>query len=551
VSVGLALLTLLAVPARPADAPDGPVELLFLYGSEKKDWINDVTKAFHASNPTVDGHPIRVIAEAKGSGDTIDELLEGGRKAHLISPASGAYLKIGNARAREKGEPDLVSSDPKNLVLSPVVIAMWKPMAKALGWPEKPIGWKDLRELAKAGDWSAVGYPQGGTFKFGHTHPESSNSGLITLFSEVYAATGKKKLTVADVEAPQTAEFLKDLERSVVHYGSSTGFFADTMFSKGGHSYLSAAVLYENLVVESYSPKIRGKLDDDVVAIYPKEGTFWSDHPVAVVERDWVTPLHRQAAKKYIDFLLQDEQQKKALKYGFRPGPSQDSGDLGAPIDRDHGADPSKPGGAVLDPPDVDVMKACLKAWRQYKKKARVVLVFDRSYKMNFNSKLFRAQDGAGEIIDALGPGDWVSILAFNDTLQWLEPGLVIRGDDDKAALKKKLEVEAKGKRKLFDAIAEAHKHLKEEQTPGVISAVVVLANGEPDRGSSLSLDDLLAKVKVGNGTKNETRIYTFAYGSAEDAEQLKAIAKATQAKAFEGKPDTVRKVMKELATFF
>jgi Ca-activated chloride channel family protein len=549
--LGLALLALLAVPARPADDPTGPIELLFLYGSEKKDWLNDVTKTFHDSSPTVDGRPIHVTAVPLGSGDTIDELLEGGRKAHLISPASGAYLKIGNDRARMKGEPDLVGPDPKNLVLSPVVIAMWKPMAKALGWPDKPIGWQDLRELAKARDWASVGYPQGGAFKFGHTHPESSNSGLITLFSEVYAATGKKRgLTVADVEAPATGAFVQDLELSVVHYGSSTGFFADAMFSKGGHSYLSAAVLYENLVVESYNPKIRARLSDDVVAIYPKEGTFWSDHPVAVVERDWVTPAHRQAAKKYTDFLRQDEQQRKALKYGFRPG--VDSVEIGAPIDRDHGADPTKPGpGGVLDPPDVDVMKACLKAWHQYKKKARVVLVFDRSYKMNFNSKLFRAQDGAGEIIDALGPGDWVAILAFNDGLEWLESGAVIRGDEDKAALKKKLEVEAKGKRKLFDAISEAHKHLREGASPGVISAVVVLANGEPDRGSSLSLDDLLAKVKVGGDGRSDTRIYTFAYGSAEEAADLKAIAKATQGKAYEGKPDTVRKVMKELATFF
>jgi Ca-activated chloride channel family protein len=37
-----------------------------------------------------------------------------------------------------------------------------------------------------------------------------------------------------------------------------------------------------------------------VVAIYQKEGTFWSDHPAGVVERDWVTPEHREAAKIHI-----------------------------------------------------------------------------------------------------------------------------------------------------------------------------------------------------------------------------------------------------------
>ena len=57
-----------------------------------------------------------------------------------------------------------------------------------------------------------------------------------------------------------------------------------------------------------------------MVAIYPKEGTFWSDHPVGIVEREWVTPAHREAAKVYIQYLLQRPQQERAITYGFRPG---------------------------------------------------------------------------------------------------------------------------------------------------------------------------------------------------------------------------------------
>jgi len=50
-----------------------------------------------------------------------------------------------------------------------------------------------------------------------------------------------------------------------------------------------------------------------------KEGTFWSDHPVGVVEREWVTSEHREAAKIYIQYLLARPQQLKAMQYGFRP----------------------------------------------------------------------------------------------------------------------------------------------------------------------------------------------------------------------------------------
>ena len=87
------------------------------------------------------------------------------------------------------------------------------------------------------------------------------------------------------------------------------------MFANGPQ-YLSAAVLYESMVVESYSEQ---NMPFPVVAIYPKEGTFWSDHPIGVVDREWVTPEHREAAKIYIQYLLDRPQQEHAITYGFRP----------------------------------------------------------------------------------------------------------------------------------------------------------------------------------------------------------------------------------------
>jgi Ca-activated chloride channel family protein len=545
-----ALLALFALEARPADEPGGPVELVFLYGSEKKDWINEVTKAFEAGNPTVDGRPIRVQAVPKGSGDTIEEVLaKDGMKAHLISPASGAYLELGNAMARQKGEKDLVGAKRNNLVLSPVIVAMWKPMAEALGWPGKEIGWKELHDLAANKDgWGSVGHPEWGRFKFGHTHPERSNSGLIALFAQVYAATGKKKLTVADVESPNTSAFLRDLQRAVVHYGESTGFFANQLFGNG-MDYLNAAVLYENLVIESYGPKYQGKLPAEVVAIYPKEGTFWSDHPVAVVEREWVTPQHRKAAEQYIAFLLQDEQQRKALKYGFRPG--VDSVEIGTPIDKAHGADPSKPGANVLRPPEVDVMKAALKAWARDKKHARVALVFDKSESMIWEKgKLENAKEGAKELVKQLGDEDSLALLVFNRKLFWVERGAKLKEEGARARLMKEIDaIDARGGTALYDAIASAHQHLQSTADPDTITAIVVLTDGQ-DEDSKMKLPELLGQIKVDN--KNSVmRIYTIAYGAEADKKVLEQIANITKAKAYVVPPATIRGVVKDIATFF
>ncbi len=99
-----------------------------------------------------------------------------------------------------------------------------------------------------------------------------------------YAAVGKVRgLTADDVTNNATRAFLTNVEGSVIHYGDSTGFFADKMFSKGP-SYLSAAVMYENLVAEANNSKNYPNLAYPVVAIYPKEGTFYSDHPLGVMQ---------------------------------------------------------------------------------------------------------------------------------------------------------------------------------------------------------------------------------------------------------------------------
>src|SRR5262249_23935168 len=150
-------------------------------------------------------------------------------------------------------------------------------------------------------------------------------------------------------------------------------------------------------------PQYKDKLPFPVVAIYPKEGTCWSDHPVGIVQRAWVKDEHREAGKIYIDFLLQRAQQEKALKYGCRPG--VESIPPGQPVDVDHGVDPKEPR-TILDLPPVPTLEASLKNWRQFKKHSRVVLVLDTSGSMNLGGKLVNAKKGAQQVLSMLGDED-------------------------------------------------------------------------------------------------------------------------------------------------
>jgi Ca-activated chloride channel family protein len=234
------------------------VVLTVAYGSEKKSWLEEQARAFERSGAkTKSGRPIRVEGRAMGSGEAVQDIVSGKLRAHVYSPASSAYPPLLNsAWMTSTGKTAPVVDEGEPPLLSPIVIAMWKPLAEALGWPGRPIGWADLMKVAadKRG-WGAYGHPEWGRFKLGHTHPDSSNSGLLSVLAEAYAGSGKMRgLTVADVEGGKTKALLTEIEGTVVHYGKSTGFFSDKMLQRGP-GYLSAAVQYENLVIESYGKR--------------------------------------------------------------------------------------------------------------------------------------------------------------------------------------------------------------------------------------------------------------------------------------------------------
>jgi len=525
-------------------APQGALELVFPYGSEKEKWINDVTAVFNqAGNKSKSGKAIFVRALPMGSGESIDNILSGRLPAHLVSHASAAFIKLGNAESRTKTGRDLIASTD-NLVLSPVVIAMWKPMAEAVGWGKKPIGWADILALSRnEKGWQSYGFPQWGKFKFGHTHPEYSNSGLISLFAEAYAASGKTAgLKAADLEKQQTRQFVAGVEQSVVHYGSSTGFFGRKMFVNGPE-YLSAAVLYESMVVESYS---QNGLAIPVVAIYPKEGTFWSDHPVGVVDRDWVTPEHREAAKTYIQFLLARPQQEKAMQYGFRAASLEVQ--LSAPLDISHGVDPKEPK-TTLEVPSVDVINNLLQLWRTQKKHSNVVLVLDTSGSMREEGKMQNAKQGAKQLVQLLDDRDTFSFLPFSSESHWSQQDALVR-DGREESLRQVDSLFAEGGTALYDSIDSAYQHLAATGGGGSkIEAVVVLTDGA-DTESKMKFDDLMERIKY-NGENRAIHVFTIAYGHDARKDVLQRIADATQAKFYEGTPQNIVDVFRDISTFF
>ena len=125
------------------------VNISIVYGSEKEEWLEPLVAQFNDErHQTADGSVIVVEATPMGSIESVNGIIDGTLQPTIWSPASSVYVPVANAEWRQIHADDLVVGTPSDLVLSPVVIAMWEPMARALGWPDTQLGWADIANLA-------------------------------------------------------------------------------------------------------------------------------------------------------------------------------------------------------------------------------------------------------------------------------------------------------------------------------------------------------------------------------------------------------------------
>ena len=184
-----------------ATSAGGTIRVLFDYSleKEKRQLIEPLVAEFNEQRNKLGNQTIVVEAQQTASGEAQIEIARGRLKPVAWSPSTSLWGPQLNYRADRAFAPE------RNTVLmrTPLVIAMWEPMARALGHPQRAIGFADILQLARSpSGWGAVGHPELGPFKFIHPHPDFSTTGLSATVAEYYFATGKKEgLTLADVRA--------------------------------------------------------------------------------------------------------------------------------------------------------------------------------------------------------------------------------------------------------------------------------------------------------------------------------------------------------------
>jgi Ca-activated chloride channel homolog len=551
--------------------------------SEKIALLTDLAEAFNRSRPEVDGRCVVVRPRSVASGRAAQLIGEGwpdsnanGEPPVIWSPAASAWAGIVNDRAgRELAPPGTP------FMLTPLVIAMPRPMAEALGWPSETLGFADLLRLAQdPAGWGAVGHPEWGPFRLGKTNPNFSTSGLNFTIAEYYAAVGKTSgLTVEDLARPAAVDFARQIESAVVHYGDITMTFLNNWFAADVRgtalTYASAVAVEEKSVIDYNLGNPDGVLSpgeepraprDPLVAIYPEEGTLFSDNPFIVLETAWVDEDEKAAAALFEEYVQRPENQQKVLEFGFRP--NNPSVPLAEPIVAANGVDPEQPT-TELEVPSPDVLVGILESWAELRKDARVLLVLDISGSMgdpggDGRTKLDLAIEAAVSALDQFKDADEVGLWVFSTDLGGPDPNVLdlvpiapIGTQRDVLAQQIEAQRPTNGT-PLYEVTDKAYESMLAEYDPTKINAIVLLTDGQNDDGDPGDDEEQFAELiqSLQSGSEGSSaqpvRLFTIAYGEDADAITLRAVAQATRAATYNASnPATIEQVFTAVISNF
>ena len=337
------------------------VKIGIAYGTEKRTWLTWAVEQFEQ---TKEGKEIEVKLIPLGSIEAAHAIVKGDTNINVWSPASSLYRYQLADDWKMKNSTEVIAKE-EPLALTPMVFVFWDERYEQFAAKYKDASFRTIsKALAEPGGWGAIAKREDwGLFKFGHTHPNQSNSGLMTLVLQAQDYHNKSTpLTVGDVTGAEFQTWAAGLWRGASGLSNSTGNMIREMVQRGPSTY-DALFVYESTAID-FLKSAEGRWGK-LRVVYPTRNV-WNDNPYYVLNVPWSTPQQRKASERFLAFLLSDTVQRQALVHGFRPA------NVTVPIN-----EPTSPFmvyapyglkiemATVCDPPPPEVISNLLLSWQR------------------------------------------------------------------------------------------------------------------------------------------------------------------------------------------
>jgi len=522
-----------------------PVEVTIASSVTKQKWLEAAVAAFEAEGAkTSDGAPIRVKIKGVLSGESMLQILDGKLQPVVWSPGENTWIKQFRGRWQVKESRSAVSDPCKPTVYTPMGIAMWRPMAEALGWPSKKIGWKTLIDLAAdENGWASYGHPEWGRFKLGHANPQYSSAGLLFFSSAIYAITGKTAgLDSKEIYGPAVESALRTLAQNTSKYGMVSTDLLNSM-ARNGPQFLHAVSAFEEGVVRVNVERSKD-LRWPLVFVFPADGTFWGDHPYCILDgASWVKKEQVEAARAFRDFLTAKQGQSLAVASYLRP--LDQSIAVDSTLSLANGTDPAARVQTVLplEFPDAKASAAIIDQFLVTKRKATVLLVLDVSGSMNGQS-IRAATEATDAFLKRLYPQDRVGLIAFNNQVTTVS-GIEQVSAVSESLSRRVLDLAAGGGTDLYGAVCAAETMIDEarhhDQSAGDsrLYGIVVLSDGA-DTSGSMSENRMFDTCLPSGPEVEGAKLFTIGFGAEANVDVLSRMAQVTGGGMFKADADSV-----------
>lgn len=537
-------------------------ELDGVFKSEVEKWNKAYAEGRNpmTGNPLVPGEgKIRVVGKSGSSGTVMQGIINALQAPNsqnvemptIYIPSVSHWPRLANYKV---GSELFTLSELQPTANAPVVLAIWESYLRALQkkYPDQPLGWSELLEVAKDPlGWKALGMSGDPGLGLALTDPLVSSTALSSLAEQYVAAAilglGKNDslLTLSDVEDPRVQETVRLIEEQVRHYFPRTTELR--WYVAEGPSYgVFILPIEENdvpLINKTKKPEI-----ERLIAIYPKEGTFVHEHPACIPNTSWVSPEQREAAKIFIKYLLTEPVQQRLMVEGyFRP--VNPAVKLGYPFTTELGVDPSQPE-IILDAPDPAVLAVLQANWGLIKKQTDVLLSIDTTGSMR-GAKLDQAKKAAEAFVVSQGNNNRIGLMRFSTN-----PGIQVvvqlgRLESSKDDLIKAIsQLDAKGDTPLYDALMDSIAMLSQTETSR-IRAIVLLSDGVDTGSRKFTKGDVITALSKARIAKVPIILVAIAYGNDADLNVLREIARASGTQVYVSNPTDITDVLTVISKYF
>jgi ABC-type molybdate transport system substrate-binding protein len=334
-------------------------DVVVISGTELQEILPTLEAKFEQANPS-----INLDLRFQGSQDLVNNYIDDKNDVtpSVLIPANGELLSELSDRWRAQNNDSAFYEPPRPIAKTILVGLAWADRGQVL-FPDGQFQWPRLEAGLKAANWGAIGgAADWGSFDLVTTDPTRSNSGQLTLALWAQSKLGSAALNAAEFNNQAIAELISLVKRSVYQPPRSTDILLQEFITRGPND-ADVAIAYESIALHRWvqSTATQGK----PYQIYYIDPTLETISTAAIVRRN-VDRGTADAARKFIDFLAQPEQQAIFVQYGFRP---IDNGlDLrsiaNSPWSQNiPGVEVSPPG--VTTAPDRDTLAEIIRLWQR------------------------------------------------------------------------------------------------------------------------------------------------------------------------------------------